>query len=715
MSPINLSIMALCAGCAAMVAAPPASGAPTPAPAPAAANPAPKLLELPFSAQPDVWVQGEAPASWLPRELYVYECWATWCGPCVAAMPHLEELHRSLSGENNIHILGINLESDITPDRLRQFLAGRLKVTFPMAIASQKTHDEWMQPLNVRTIPCTFAVRDGKVVWKGSPLQVNADMLKRLAQGLPASDPAEDPAKKQRDMLAGVRGIFEALAKNDVAEAKRIAAAEDARQSTASTPSHSTTVFLIRAMVSNRHAAEAIDVAAELARQHAQDAAFLATLVNALSAPILAAPLTQETRPALEAALAYALQQADLEQQAGKKGRRTLLVIADLLEKLDRRAEARPYLLRAITRSEYGIVWDLIGQKTGEALPLADVLQGSVAALVAEENRQQSRPRATTPTRWEHTAPNDPMNDIFRLVEWEGTFRPQGPPAGETLLVSFWKNQRSLDAQLKLRGWNRPNLYRAIILCGHQLSPPTPNPDAPWPTGRLTDPAPLLRLLGHKSTSLSDGPPPEAALWRDGPLLWVGDVAYMPAWVGKVLDEKHFDYARFQSERKDEEQKLDRARDILRQALALNKEKKWDESCRLLENHLDELYCYPGIALHAEEQLAGVDYRKKNYAAAGRRFEKLMNRYPLEFTIYSTVNKLIGSDERLLEACYPAAMQALQGMADTNLRADPEYNAACYTVMAQLALQKGQETRARELCLRALAASPIVRRFLTKN
>ncbi|MGX9121061.1 TlpA disulfide reductase family protein, partial [Mesorhizobium sp. BHbsci] len=38
------------------------------------------------------WLRGEPLTAFQPGKLYIVEFWATWCGPCVSAMPHLAEL-----------------------------------------------------------------------------------------------------------------------------------------------------------------------------------------------------------------------------------------------------------------------------------------------------------------------------------------------------------------------------------------------------------------------------------------------------------------------------------------------------------------------------------------------------------------------------------------------------------------------------------------------
>jgi len=40
------------------------------------------------------WIKGEAPKSFEPGKVYIFECWSTKCGPCIGMIPHVNELHK---------------------------------------------------------------------------------------------------------------------------------------------------------------------------------------------------------------------------------------------------------------------------------------------------------------------------------------------------------------------------------------------------------------------------------------------------------------------------------------------------------------------------------------------------------------------------------------------------------------------------------------------
>src|ERR1035437_10923503 len=53
------------------------------------------------------WIKGTPVKSFEKGKVYVVEFWATWCSPCILAMPHLSVLAREY--KDKVTILGIDV------------------------------------------------------------------------------------------------------------------------------------------------------------------------------------------------------------------------------------------------------------------------------------------------------------------------------------------------------------------------------------------------------------------------------------------------------------------------------------------------------------------------------------------------------------------------------------------------------------------------------
>jgi uncharacterized protein (TIGR03435 family) len=113
----------------------------------------------------------------LKGKAVVLEFWATWCGPCVAAVPHLNELVRAFESEDVVFI-SITKEND--PELIRRFLKAKPMESWVAIDADGSIFDSY----GISSIPRTILIdKAGKIAGMAHPSEIGKTTIENLLSG----------------------------------------------------------------------------------------------------------------------------------------------------------------------------------------------------------------------------------------------------------------------------------------------------------------------------------------------------------------------------------------------------------------------------------------------------------------------------------------------------------------------------------------------------
>lgn len=146
------------------------------------------------------WISNVPADSSLQDKLLVVDFWATWCKPCLAAVPHMNDLVRAHAADKNLQFVSI---SDEPAAKIRETLA---KLPFATAVVSDTTHTS-LNDYQVTAIPfCVLLDEQREVKWAGHAASLTEDMLLEFLRHQPVT-----PPKPLADVRAAATRYYDSL------------------------------------------------------------------------------------------------------------------------------------------------------------------------------------------------------------------------------------------------------------------------------------------------------------------------------------------------------------------------------------------------------------------------------------------------------------------------------------------------------------------------
>lgn len=174
------------------------------------------------------FMRGQPVSGFEKGRVYVVEFWATWCGPCIMAFPHLAELQAKHA--DKVTVIGVNIwENSKGEEReqlIRDFVAEHDEMAYTVALEEGTAMaDTWMKPAGRNGIPSAFIVDgEGRIAWVGHPMSMDT-ALASIIGGDYDLGAARKALQDEQRMMAAYNAMRRAVGEKSWDYAHEVAAA----------------------------------------------------------------------------------------------------------------------------------------------------------------------------------------------------------------------------------------------------------------------------------------------------------------------------------------------------------------------------------------------------------------------------------------------------------------------------------------------------------
>ncbi len=156
------------------------------------------------------WIENVPTNKNLNNKFIVLEFWATWCGPCIAAVPHMNKLQNEFNNKDLLYI-------SITDESVEKVKRSLKRINFNSIVVTDLTKEtqinfgDGMNGLDA--YPLTVLIdKTGIIKWIGEPKNLNSEIMSRFLASAKTKNKDYELEKteiqKEQNQIFGFNDLF---------------------------------------------------------------------------------------------------------------------------------------------------------------------------------------------------------------------------------------------------------------------------------------------------------------------------------------------------------------------------------------------------------------------------------------------------------------------------------------------------------------------------